>query len=157
MNYERAQREIFNAIVKGHRVRKFSVDADNVFISKDGTYGFIIPLCNLAVNLEKIEDFTAPISIYDVVKPENELTPTRDMRCNENRKDITQRFTGAGKNVFLNIKNLVYFQNPRFFQAGGPLSPVVVTEGNKSAIPVALVMPVRLTFGADQYYNDMEE
>ena len=42
-----------------------------------------------------------------------------------------------------------------FYQAGSPVSPVIVTEGAK-AIPVGMVMPVRLTFDAGQYYNDME-
>lgn len=159
MNYAKAQKEIVNEILKGCRGGRFKVDENNILVSPNGFMAYIFPLSSIAFNLEKIKEIN-PIPVLEIVKPENELKLTLDLRLEDSfQKRTFRRLKGNGKNVFLNVKFLECFQNPKFFQAENKLSTVVVTErfssNDKLGTPVGIVLPVRCTFDDEPYYNDV--
>ena len=70
MNTTKAQKEIFNAMLKHNRVAKFEVDERRVFITPDGYHGFVIPLADIQVNLEKLKNMRE-IDLQAIVHEEN--------------------------------------------------------------------------------------
>lgn len=158
MNIAEAQREIVNALLSGGTVRGFDVDERTMLVSVDGYMGYILPISSIVFSLDKVvKKGCRPV--VEVIKEENELTLTPDLRLDSEfgRKKVLRRLKGNGKNVFLNIKYMECFQNPKFFQDKDKYAPVVVTEGAKGDdIPVGFICPVRCSW-ADGYYSDMQE
>lgn len=155
MNYNKAQKIVFDCICRGNRCGKFMYDENNVFVSPDGYRGFIFPTASIAFNIEKVFDF-GKLDILETVKEENKLELTMDMRVLPDKR-LCRRLKGNGKNVFVNIKFLECFQNPCFYQAADVNSMIVVTEkmSAKSAdIPVGIVLPIRMTEVGANYYGE---
>lgn len=159
MNYAKAQKEIVTELLKGGKGGKFRVDENNILVSPNGFMAYIFPLTSIVFNLEKIREITA-FPVCEIVKPENELTLTPDLRLDaEFSKKAFRRLKGKGKNVFVNAKFLECFQNPKFFQAESNLSPIVVTERFSSkdecGTPVGIILPIRSTWDDGTYYGDL--
>ena len=166
MNFAKAQKEIINELLKGSRsMGRFNLDENNMLISPDGYKGYIIPVSAIVFNLEKIKEIN-PFPISDIIKEENELELTPDLRIQDHyRAGMVRRLKGNGKNVYVNVKYLDCFQNPRFYQSGSNVGMIVVTEavvvgghGSKARIehPVGIIMPVRCTWDDGTYYGDTE-
>lgn len=160
MNYIKAQKEIVTEILKGGRCGRFSIDENSVLVSPNGCMAYIIPLSSIVFNLEKTKEITA-FPVREIVKSENELTLTQDIRLEAGfQKRMFRRLKGKGKNVFVNVKFLECFQNPKFYQEENKLSIIVVTERTSSkdelGMPVGIILPVRSTWDDGTYYNDME-
>lgn len=171
MNYTKAQKEIFNELCSGScHMGRFNVNEDFIFVSPDGYKAYIFPVSTIAFSLEKIREMK-PIPILEVIKPENELKLTPDLRIADERRKLTiRRLKGNGKNTYVNVKFLDCFQNPKFYQDKSNLSAIVVTEqigvrvgghGSKAATykecPVGLILPVRATWDDGSYYNNTME
>ena len=107
------------------------------------------------MTLDKIKEIAA-FPIAEIVKDENELKLTPDLRLLDSRRNLVcRRLKGNGKNTYVNVKYLEYFQNPRFFQAESNLGTIVVTEGAKGAnIPVGIILPIRCALDDGTYYGD---
>lgn len=147
-----------NALLSGETVRGFDVDKGTMFVTVDGYKGYILPISSIVFSLDKVVKMGCH-PVAEVIKEENELTLTPDLRLDNEfgRKKVLRRLKGNGRNVFLNVKYLECFQNPKFFQDKDKYGAVVVTESAKGAnIPVGLICPVRCLW-ADGYYSDMQE
>ena len=157
MNFAKAQKEIVNELLKGRSVKGFDIDERHVLVSPDGFRGFIFPVSTVCFNLDRIKKIAA-FSVADIVKEENELKLTPDFRLLDARRNLMcRRLKGTGKNTYVNVKYLEYFQNPRFFQEKNNLGVIVVTEGaNGADIPVGIILPIRCTFDDGTYYGDTE-
>ena len=159
MNYIKAQKDVFNKLVSGNRgMGRFSVDEHNILISPDGYMGYIFPLSSLVINIEKIKEME-PIPFKEIVKEENELKLTPDLRILD-RSTTARRLKGKDKNTFVNIKFLEHFQNPRFFQEASNLGLIVVTEcfsAKDRDVPVGVIRPIRCSFDDGSYYGDIRK
>ena len=157
MNYIKAQKDVFNELCKGSRTGKFHVDAHHTFVTPNGCMGYIIPDTVINFSLDKITDIH-PFAIVEVINAENELTLMPDLRIID-RHRIARRLRGNGKNVFVNVKFLSCFQNPKFYQEANPLSGIVVTEtvcrrgGEVEQLPVGYLLPIRADSLQGDYYN----
>lgn len=154
MNYINAQKEIFNELVKGGTVGKFFIDENNVLVSPNGYMAYIFPISIVAFSLEKVREIKE-VPIHGVIKPENEIFLTPDLRINGNSRQIYRRLKGSSKNVFVNTKFIRHFQNPKFYQEENKESAIVVTEYSRgNDIPVGIVLPIRTPWADNGYYND---
>lgn len=157
MNYNKAQKIVFDSICRGGRCGRFMVDDKNVFVTPDGIRGFVFPAASVCFNVEKIREMEK-VPILETIKEENELKLTDDFRINERERTMMRRLKGGKKNsVFVNVKYLECFQNPRFYQDANPRGIIVVTESMSSKetnIPVGIIMPVRVSAVGDGYYCD---
>ena len=159
MNYTKAQKEIVTELLKGGKGGRFRVDENNILVSPNGCVAYIFPLSSIVFNLEKIREITA-FPVYEIVKPENELTLTPDLRLDgEFSKKTFRRLKGKEKNVFVNTKYLECFQNPKFYQAENRYSAIVVTERSSykdnCGTPVGIILPIRSTWDDGSYYGDL--
>lgn len=166
MNFTKAQKEVFNALCGGVRtLAKFMIDENHVLVTPDGYRAFIFPVSTVAFSLERIRDLTPfPVPVKEIVKPENKLTLTNDLRLtDEFPKRTLRRLKADGKSVFVNIKFLDCFQNPNFYQAEHNLSIVVVTEkipvgghgtSHFTETPVGIILPVRADWACGHYNDD---
>lgn len=148
MNYGKAQKEVFNALLRGDRVCGFKYDDDHFFVTPDGYMGWNFPIKEIYFNTEKIQNIN-PLDINGVVSPDNELKLTLDFRAEGyTRGKMFRRLKGPGKSVFVNDKFLACFQNARFYQAKEkPTGLITVTERfNPSGedIPVGVVLPIKI-------------
>lgn len=164
MNFAKAQKEIVSELLKGSRsMGRFNLDENNMLISPDGYKGYIIPVSAIVFNLEKIKEID-PFPISDIIKEENELKLTPDLRIQDHyRVGMIRRLKGNGKNTYVNAKYLDCFQNPRFYQDKSNVGRIVVTEavvigghGSQTRIdrPVGIIMPVRASWDDGTYYGD---
>lgn len=157
MNYIKAQKEIFQALCQGIRqVGCFKIDENNILVTPNGYMAYIFPITSILFSIEKAREIT-PFPISEIIKPENKLELTSDCRILESfDKRMLRRLKGEGKNVFVNVKYLGCFQNPKFYQEKNKLSTIVVTEdisATKTNLPVGIILPVRCDW-ADDYYAD---
>lgn len=155
MNFNKAQREVFNKIIGSGKPAWFDVDENNIFVTPDGMVGFIFPVSTIAFNLDRIRKMDNPVKIYEVVKSENELTLTNDIKLFPGRQ--ARRLKKGKYSVFVDTRFLSYFQNPKFFQDKNDIrSPVIVTEFQhfKGDIPVGLIMPMKANGYEFGYYRD---
>lgn len=148
MNYSKAQKEIFNALLRGDRVGGFQCDDDNFFVTVGGCFGYIFPVRTIQFNTQKIA-IMKPIDINSLVNPENELKLTLEFRAESSFSRRMYRILKAdGKRVYVNDKFLSCFQNPRFFQErANNIGPIIVSENanpKRENIPVGIVLPVRI-------------
>ena len=163
MNFAKAQKEVVNELLKGSRsMGRFSIDERNIFVSPDGYRGYIFPTSTIAFNLEKIKEIPV-FPIAEIVKEDNELKLTPDLRIIDHyRVGMVRRLKGKGKNVYVNVKYLDFFQNPHFYQDESSIGLIVVTEtafaSSRSATrieePVGIIMPVRASWDDGTYYGD---
>lgn len=153
MNFAKAQKEIINELLKGsRRTARFNIDENHILVTPDGYRAFIFPVSTICFNLERIKEIDA-IPVAEIVKDENELKLTPDLRLTD--RFTVRRLKGNGKNTYVNIKYLEYFQNPRFFQGASSVGTIVVTEGARDVnIPVGIILPVRASWDDGTYYGD---
>lgn len=159
MNLIRAEREVFNALVKGDRVCFFQMDENRIFVTPDGYMGYIFPVTAVSFNVGRCKEMK-PMKIAELVQPENELFLTDDYHgAGFGDRRMYRRLKAAGKNVFVNNAFLANFQNPRFFQQkGDAIGMITVTEKGASPkhdIPVGVILPIRCDWG-DAYRKDGE-
>lgn len=163
MNYIKAQKHIFNEIISGSRgVAKFSIDENRVLVTPNAYMAYIFPKSIIEFSTDKVKDIN-PFPVLDIIKPENELHTTQDLRIDECCRKMYRRLKGRGKSVFINTKFLECFQNPKFYQEQNKLGTVVVTEGTayggkgstaKTENPVGIVLPVRSSWDDGTYYSE---
>lgn len=157
MNYIKAQKIIFDALCKGSpSVRKFAIGNDRIMVTPDGIRGFIFPMVAVNFNLEKIKDLNA-FSFEEIIKPENEMFLTPDIRIDDRRREMYRRLKKTNGSTFVNTKYIDCFQNPSFFQAANKHSIIVVTEDvspKMMNVPVGIIMPIRSGWDDGCYYAD---
>lgn len=163
MNYIKAQKEIFAALCSGRiSVGRFNVDETHILVTPDGYKAYIFPASAIAFNLEKVREIKA-FPIGELIKPENELKLTPDLRIIDHYgKRMARRLKGNGKNVYINSKFLDCFQNPKFYQEGASgRTTIVVTEQISASkfpeVPVGIILPIRSNWDDGTYYNDRED
>lgn len=145
MNINKAQKEIFNAMLSGMHVKKFEVDSDSVFITPEGCHGYVFPQTSLQINVSKLASVTA-IDIGKIVVEENLCRLTKECVINEFPKEILRKLKRGDQNIYFNQKYMDCFQNPKFYSEGG-YGMIVVTEDispiRLNAI-VGVIMPKRV-------------
>lgn len=159
MNYIKAQKEVFNALCKGERTGRFTIDGNYIFVTVDGYRAYIFPINLICFTLEKTV-VMKPLPIKEIIQDQYELTLTQDLRITRDHR-IARRLKGSGKNVLVNEKSLACFQNPKFYQAEHPHSGIVVTESSeRGEVPVGYICPIRADHLQGDYYayaDNMEE
>lgn len=116
MNINKAQKDIFNHLLRGDCVMKFEFDENNVFITPTGYYGFVIANTLLQVNPARIPEMKQKLDIKNVVCEENICKLTDECKLIFHpRKTYAIKLTHGGENVFVNERFLQYFQNPKFY------------------------------------------
>lgn len=159
MNFTKAQNIVFKALCTNDRVHKFQPDDNHVCVTPDGMICFIFPVEIINFNVEKIRDMKH-IPITEIVKPENRLTITDDLKLADFERRMCRRFKVNGRSVFIDQKFLECFQNAKFYQdRDHDLTPVIVTEDLSAArkdIPVGIVCPTRF-YNLEGYYADEKE
>lgn len=146
MNTIKAQKEIFNAMLKHNRVAKFEVDERSVFITPDGFHGFVFPLSNIQVNLEKLK-YMNKIDLHAMVQEDNLCKLSMECVLDERhgRKEYLRKLKNDKFNVYIKEKFLSCFQNPKFYATSSSSSVVVVEDISKSLHEiVGLICPVRI-------------
>lgn len=150
MNIARAEREVFNKMVRGERVYFFPVDDTHIFVTPDGYMGYIFPLCATSFNAGKCMQMQ-PLNYSELIKPENEIFLTDDYHGGGfGDRKMYRRLKAPGKNVFVNNAFLANFQNPRFWQGEDEIGIIAVTEKGatpKDDIPVGIILPIRCDWG----------
>lgn len=158
MNYIKAQKEVFSELCSGRKLGRFNIDENNVLVSPDGFKAYIFPISTIAFSLEKIHEMTA-FPIVELIKPENELKLTNDLRILDRRSTARRLKKQNGTSTFVNSKFLECFQAPKFFQGESNLTTIVVTEsirvdGKYTDMPVGIILPIRASWDDGTYYGD---
>ncbi|WP_458398563.1 hypothetical protein [Anaerotignum sp.] len=150
MNFVKAQKQVIDSLLKGYRCVRLNIDEKHIFVTPDGYRGYVFPVSTIVFGLEKISEMTT-FSISEIIQDENELKLTPDLRImNEYRKEMCRRLKGKNGNVFVNVKFLECYQNPKFYQGDNPLGIVVVAEGAKGAYtPVGIILPIRANWDTE--------
>ena len=158
MFYNKAQREIFNAMLsENSRAGKLAMENGKFLISTKGHVGWIFPQDILQINIEKLRDI--PVLNFDgFITEENKLEATKDfVLADERQKIMVRRYRKGKTSVFINPKLLEYFQNPTLYQKDAPIGLVVVTERSSKSFDesiVGVVMPVRDKGEWSEHYAD---
>lgn len=160
MNFTKAQKIVFKAICDGKNPRKFQLEESYLFVTPDAMHGFVFPVTTINFNSEKIPEMK-PLQIKEVIKPENKLTITNDLRLESDGRGMCRRFKINGRSVFLRTKFLECFQNSTFYQdKDDERSIVVATErfaSPKKDFPVGIILPVLFRDCVCHYADELEK
>ena len=145
MNTVKAQREVFNALIKGSPA-KTAVDEHRTFVTLDGYRGFVFNNSEICFNAERIADMPQ-LDCFDCVKDENLLTRTNILVENPSggRSYILRCFTRPeGTKVYARDSWFDIFENYKVY-CRAPISPLVIVEqiGRGEACISGVVMPTR--------------
>ena len=145
MNINKAQKEIFNAMLAGERVHKYQFNENSVFITPDGLHGFVFPYSEIQINLEKIVT-CKNLNVQSVVTEENLCKLTKEAVICEHPRRYARKLTKGETSIYFNEKFVQCFQNPKFYNAHHH-QMIVVTEDisvtRKNEI-VGIIMPMRM-------------
>lgn len=145
MNINKAQKIIFNELISGGIVGMYDFDESNVFITPDGTHGFVLPLNSIQLNIAKMKKIT-PLNLASVVKEENLCHLSKELLLQEHPKAYLRKLKNGDRNIYFNAKKMECFQNPKFYNEGNT-SMIVVTEDispiRQNSI-VGVILPVRV-------------
>lgn len=153
MNFTKAQKHIATALLSGKKCGRFNVDDNNILVTPDGFMGYIFPASTIVFDLEKCKEIPA-FPITEIIKDENELKLLPDLRLDERNRRTYRRLHGNGKNVFVNVKFLECWQNPRFFQEAENKHGIIVVAEDRACIPVGIILPIRSTWDDGTYYGN---
>lgn len=145
MNINKAQREIFNAMLAGNNVHKFEFDEKSVFITPNGYHGFVIPYSQIQINLNKIPDMKE-MKLRSIVTEENLCKLSKEILLDERRskKTYLRKLKNEKFIVYFNERLMQCFQNPKFY-ATSRSSSIVVTEdisATRQNEIVGVILPV---------------
>jgi len=145
MNINKAQNEIFRAMLSGKRVRKFEVDDTCVFITADGYNGYVIPYSQVQINLAKIADFKS-IDLQSIVKEENLCKLTNEAVVANFPRRVFLKLKRGEESIFFDEKLASCFQNPKFYSAGKHQIIVVTEDISATRLNeiVGAVLPARV-------------
>lgn len=145
MNIIKAQKEIFNAMLAGERVRKFELNEFSVFITAKGFNGYVIPYSQAQINLEKIPNFNV-IDLQAVVKEENLCKLTNEAIITSFPRKILRKLERGADIVYFDEKLSACFQNPKFYNEDR-MKMIVVTEdisATRLNEIVGVILPTRV-------------
>lgn len=128
MNINKAQREIFNAMLAGHNVHQFELGENRVFITPDGYHGFVLSYSQIQINLDKIPTMKG-FQFESIVTEENLCTLTKELLLDERRgrKAYLRKLKNEKFVAYFDERFMQCFQNPKFYSTS-PSSTIVVTE-----------------------------
>lgn len=154
MNITKAQKEIFNAMLSGERVRKFEVNETSVFITPNGYSGYVIPYSQVQINLAKIADF-AGLDLQSVVKEENLCKLTNEAVIRQFPRKILRKLQRGDESIYFDEKLAVCFQNPKFYNAHKHQMIVVTEDISATRLNeiVGIILPSRV---GEEYCNGGE-
>lgn len=145
MNVNKAQKEIFNAMLSGEQCRKYEIDEKSVFITPGGFNGYVIPYSQIQVNLAKIPDFKG-LDLQSIVSEENLCELTKEALILEHPRAIARKLKRGNECIYFKEKYMSCFQNPKFYNKH-PHQIIVVTEDisamRKNEI-VGAILPIRV-------------
>lgn len=123
MNINKAQKEIFDSILKKERdatvrVCGFWLDGFERFaVTGDGFHGFIFKREQIAFNVAKVQICNDFLHIDEVFKKENKLTETRLLYSERLQRNVTSKiFRRNGKKTYINRSFLTCFESASFYQ-----------------------------------------
>lgn len=145
MNINKAQKEIFNAMLSGERCHKYEIDEKSVFITPNGFQGYVIPYSQIQINLAKIPDMK-DLNLQSVVKEENRCELTKEAYILEHPKAYCRKLKRGNEYIYFKEKCMSCFQNPKFYNVH-PHQMIVVTEDystNRGNEIVGVILPIRV-------------
>ena len=96
-----AQNEVFKAMLSGERVRKFTIDENKMFITPNGTYGFIFNVNSLQINEQRISEMHK-IDMLSVVSDENECKLTNEMLLSNWGRRVLRKLKRGKEPIYIN-------------------------------------------------------
>lgn len=154
MNCNNAQKEIFNAMLKGEGCHKYELDEKNVFITPDGFHGYVIPYSQIQINLLKIPD-CKDLNLQAIVTEENLCKLTKEALILEHPRVIARKLKRGDECIYFKEKFMSCFQNPKFYNKH-PHQMIVVTEDisamRKNEI-VGVILPIRVADNLKETYK----
>lgn len=146
MNINKAQKEIFDSILKKERdetvrVCGFWIDGGERFaVTGDGCHGFVFKKDQIAFNVEKVSIVGDFLHIDEIFKKENKLTETRFLYSEKYPRNATSKiFRRNGKKTYINRSFLTCFESASFYQKEE--NQTVLVEENGEIVGV--VLPIR--------------
>lgn len=147
MNIKKAQKEIFDSILKKEldstiRVCGFWIEDGKRFaVTGDGFHGFVFSKNQIAFNIEKVTICTDFLHIDEIFKEENKLTETRLLYSERYPRNAMSKVLrrNDGKKVYVNRSLLTCFDNARFYQKDENRTILVEELGQI----VGIVLPIR--------------
>lgn len=124
MNINKAQKEIFDSILKKERDCTVRVcgfyldDFKRYAITGDGYHGFIFKIDQIAFNIDKVQSMSNLLHIDEIFKEENKLTETRLLYSDRYRQNLLAAVfrRNDGKKTYINRALLTCFENASFYQ-----------------------------------------
>lgn len=147
MNYEQAQRDVFESLLHGKKTGYSPMKGNMIAVTPDGYVMYIFHADKVVFRYDIMREFP-PLKILEIVTPENRLKKMPDIReinCREYR-----RFTKGRENVFVNRDFLRRFSPYAEYYKAADEPQVVVAEKGE---PVGLVLPL-VAHGYDDFYTD---
>ena len=147
MNINKAQRELFNAMLAGRNLRRFELGENRVFITPDGYHGFVLSYSQIQINLDKIETMKA-FPFQSIITEENLCKLSKEILLDERRgrKRYLRKLKNEKFIAYFDDKYMQCFQNPKFYSTS-PTSTIVVTEdisATRKNEMVGVIIPVRI-------------
>lgn len=150
MNAAKIQQELLKAlVVDPSKVRTLALDDGKVFLTVDGTVGWILPQEQLRISLEGTQ-FSANVFLDGdaVIKPENQLKATDEYRLGGcARRYYRTDELGDLEEVYIDTSKLKFFEHPTVYQDMRYPSILYITEdlyGNGDPVWVGIVRPVKV-------------
>lgn len=147
MKIDKAQKEIFDSILKKERDRTVRVCGfffegfTRYAVTGDGYHGFVFENDQIAFNVAKVQTIGNLLRIDEIFKEENKLTETRLLYSEMYQRNlITKVFRrNDGKKTYIKRSFLTCFENASFYQEKEN-GLVLVEELGKI---VGFVLPIR--------------
>ena len=140
MKYNKAQKEIFEGIIRKYRVCGFFVDDEHFAVTANGYNAYVFPCCQIAFDIHKVKPYEDFLRIKEVFKEENKLKDTKYFRSLQGGKRLAKVFEGKNGKVFVDQALLTCFDNANYYQDKAN-STILVEEFGEI---VGCVLPMRI-------------
>lgn len=147
MNSLKIQQEVLKALCAyPSKVRYTCPDSDHIFLTVDGTVGWVLPEEWIHVNLKGAQTTTLFFSREATITPLNQLKATDEYRLGGSARRYL-RTDESELEVYIDTAKLKYFDHPTVYQHPRNPSVLYVTEdlyGTGDPVWVGVVSPVKV-------------
>lgn len=149
MNVAKIQQELLKAmVVDPSKVRHIILNNGNVFLTVDGTVGWILPFDQLRINLEGTQIASNLFEQAErIINIDNQLKATDEYRLGGCARRYHRTDMLDDVEVYIDTAKLKFFDHPTVYQDPRYPSILYVTEdlyGNGDPVWVGIVCPVKV-------------